>query len=260
MLFRLRHSAFLLAVLWMNSLPGAASAHSAESAKVDLPPSVTLDYSVKAEQSGFSIDGNTQIQWHEANGKFSILTETQAMLFGKIMSDKTEGFVDSKGLEPLVSSQKRLRKDRTTATFDRDKKILSFDSSDKTYPIQGGEQDRNSAIWQLIGIARGAPKKFKPGSEWTMFVAGPHDADPWTFKVLDSGKTRTPLGEMKTIHLVKRPQEGDNDQVEIWLAPSLEWYPVRLRYTESDGDTLEQMLTSVDGKEPAASSSGSSSD
>jgi hypothetical protein len=55
--------------------------------------------------------------------------------------------------------------------------------------LKGGEQDRTSATWQLIAYARAAGDKFKPGSEWKMFVAGRRDAEPWSFKVLATEKT-----------------------------------------------------------------------
>lgn len=217
--------------------------------KINVPPSADLTYVIKAKQSGIPLDGSAHVTWIAGDGKFSLVTETRAMLLGKILDAKTEGEIDGFGLAPAVFTEKRFRKDPTTVSFNRETKTISFSASSQTYPLAGGEQDRNSAIWQLIAVARAAPAKFKPGSEWIYFVAGPRDAEPWTFKVIKKEKLDTPLGELNTVHLIKStaPDAG-KQRIDIWLAPSLEWYPVRLRYTDPDEDYIEQTLTSVTKK------------
>ena len=227
-----------------------AQEHIAPKYKVNIPSSADLNYQIKANQFGLSLDGEAHIKWHADAGKFSLVTEMRAMLVGKILEASSEGAIDEYGLAPAAFAEKRFRKETTKASFNRENKIISFSTSKATYPIIGGEQDRNSAIWQLIGIARGDPAKFKAGSEWPMFVVGQRDADPWIFKVLASEKIRTPLGEMHAMHVLKSTVQGEKGQrVDIWLAPSLEWYPVRLRYTDQDGDYIEQVLVNV-GKKP----------
>ena len=186
------------------------------------------------------------MKWATDNKKFTVATETRAMLVGKILDAKSEGVIDEYGLAPTTFTEKRFRKDLTTVSFDRDAKTISFTGSNQTYPIKGGEQDRSSAIWQLIAIARGAPAKFKTASNWTFFVAGQHDAEPWTFKVVRQEKIDSPLGKLTALHMVKAPPpNAKGQQLDIWLAPSLEWYPVRLRFTETDGDFIEQTLEKI---------------
>jgi hypothetical protein len=101
-------------------------------------------------------------------------------------------------------------------------------------------------IWQLISIARAAQKKFKPGSEWTFFVVGQRDAEPWTFTVIKTEHIETPLGELDALHISRAPPpDSKGQQLEIWLAPSHEWYPARLRFTEENGDVIEQSLAGI---------------
>jgi hypothetical protein len=219
--------------------------------KFNLPPSAELDYAVTARQSGFSLDGKAHVSWQAAAGKFLLDTEVRANLLGRILDAKTEGAVDDFGLAPATFTEKRFRKDPVTATFNRETKTIGFSQSDASYPIKGGEQDRNSAVWQLIAVARASQGKFKPGSEWPLFVVGGRDAEPWIFKVLKHERIKTPLGELETTHVLKTTQDSNNhQQVDIWLAPSAEWYPARIRYTEPDGDFIEQTLTNVAKKTP----------
>lgn len=214
--------------------------------KTNLPPSAELSYAIKAKQKGIAVDGDAVMRWNTASGKFTASNEARAMLVGKILDAKTEGDIGPFGLAPLNFTEKRFRKEATTTSFDRSAGIIRFTASEQTYPIKGGEQDRNSAIWQLIAVARAAPAKFKPGSNWTFFVAGRRDADTWTFKVIKKEKLATPLGEIDTVRVEKAPPPDSKDQhLDIWLAPSLEWYPARLRFREDDGDFIEQTLQKV---------------
>lgn len=220
--------------------------HTAEKHKFNLPPSADLNYAIRAQQSGLQLSGNAVLKWNVGDNTYHIEAETRAMLVGKILDSTSDGSIDDFGLAPTVFAEKRFHKDPTTTAFNRDNKLISFSTNGDTYPIMGGEQDRTSAIWQLIAVARGAHSKFKEDSEWEFFVAGQHDAEEWSFKVERMESIRTPMGNMNAMHIVKAPPPNSKGQmVDIWLAPSLEWYPVRLRFTEQNGDYVEQTLEAV---------------
>lgn len=230
------------------ALPAAAGGgeHAASPYKFKIPPSANIDYAVTARQSDFRLEGQARVQWRATAGTFSLSTEMRSSLLGKILDAKTEGLIDQFGLAPVTFSEKRMRKNPALATFDRTANTISFKDGGATYPIRGGEQDRNSAIWQLIAVARATPAQFKPGSEWQFFVVSPNEAEPWIFKVVERTKIQTALGELNTVHILKTTADDDKRQrVELWLAPSLDWYPARLRYTDPDGDFIEQTVVTV---------------
>ncbi|MCH8621243.1 DUF3108 domain-containing protein [Undibacterium sp. TS12] len=211
-----------------------------------LPPPAELQYSIKAKQSGIPLSGSASVKWQHADQKYSIITETRAMLLGKILDASSQGSIDDYGLAPDKFIEKRFNKPATTSSFDRDSKTLRFTASTETYPLKGGEQDRTSATWQLIALARAAGDNFKAGTEWKMLVAGRRDADPWTFKVLGAENVKTPLGDMPAVHVSKAPPADSKDQqLDLWLAPGLEWYPVRLKFADADGDFVDQVLESI---------------
>lgn len=228
--------------------PPVSSEKTAVRYKINPPPSADLSYAIKARQSGLNVDGTTSLQWQTTGNKFSVSTETRAALVGKILEAKSEGVINEFGLAPNISTEKRFRKPPSTVTFDRQAKKISFSKSDQAHPIKGGEQDRSSIVWQLSSIARAAPAKMKPGSAWTFIVAGQNDAEPWTFKVVKKEQLKTPLGDVNTVHIVRMPPDTKGQQLDIWLAPSLEWYPVRLRFTDPDNDYIEQTLQKISKK------------
>ncbi|UQV45872.1 DUF3108 domain-containing protein [Janthinobacterium lividum] len=211
-----------------------------------LAPSADLVYSIKAKQRGIALSGESVSNWRAGDGKYSLLAETKAALFGKILEQRSEGMVDDYGLAPAQFVEKRFRKEAATTTFKRDSKTIVFSEGDDSYPLKGGEQDRNSTVWQLVSVARAVPEKFTPGSEWSFFVAGRHDAEPWTFKVLKQETVATGQGLVEAVHLVKAPPpDKKGQQVDLWLAPSLEWYPVKVTFADEDGDYVEQTLQKI---------------
>ncbi|MDB5909501.1 MAG: hypothetical protein JWP34_3615 [Massilia sp.] len=221
----------------------AAAEHLAIKRPVDSPPSADLIYSIKARQKGFTVTGEATINWRVAGGKYSLRIETRAMIVGTILENRSEGLIDDYGLAPTRFYEKRIRKDPVTTTFDRGGKGITFSESKLVYPLKGGEQDRSSVTWQLISVARAQPEKFTPGSEWTFFVAGRRDAEPWTFKVVKPETIRTGLGQVEALHLIKLPPPDSKDQrIDLWLDPSHEWYPVRLRFSDNDDEFVDQTL------------------
>lgn len=167
-------------------------------------------------------------------------------LLGTITHDRSSGTIDAFGLAPAEFTEKRMRKDPTTATFDREARALRFSESKQVYPLKGGEQDRVSITWQLAAVARGAGERFKPGSTWPFFVAGRRDAETWVFKVIKRERVQTGLGEVEAVLAERQPVADKKDQVlEVWLAPQHEWYPVKLRYADGDKEQVEQTLRTV---------------
>jgi hypothetical protein len=225
------------------TLPAATA--NAVKYKTDLPPSVELSYTIKARQRGIPVDGSATVRWIASGRSFSVITETRAKVLGKILDSRTEGLIDDFGLAPLQFNEKRFSKKPTATSFDRAQGTIHFSASNETYPITGGEQDRNSIIWQLIAVARAAQGQFKAGTDWTFFVAGQRDAEDWTFKVIKPERLRTPLGDLNTLHVIRLPPEGKGQQLDIWLAPQRDWYPVRLRFADDNGDFVDQRLERI---------------
>ena len=235
-----------VAMLFAAGLHAGVANSATPKYKINLPPSAELSYSIKAKQKGFPVEGDAVMRWSVEGGKFVATNQARAVLVGKILDARSEGGIDAWGLAPLSFTEKRLRKEETVTSFDRPAATIRFSASDHTYPITGGEQDRNSVIWELVAVARGTPAKVKPGAAWNFFVAGLRSAEPWAFKVVKQDKIRTPLGELNTLHITRVREEDSNDQhVDIWLAPSLDWYPVRLRFSDDNGDYIEQTLQNV---------------
>lgn len=224
-----------------------AAAVAATTPPISLAPSVDLTYTVKASQNGMTLGGQSVMQWRVSDGQYSIAMQTRAMIVGKVLDERSEGAVSKAGLVPTTYTEQRFRKEASTTRFDRSAGIISFGASQQTQPLLGNEQDRSSAVWQLIAMARATRKNIVPGTTWRFPVAGQQDAELWTFKVEARQKQRTALGDVDTVHIVRMPMADAKDRkLDIWLAPSLDWYPVRLRFSDGNDDTIEQTIASIE--------------
>lgn len=245
---RLLPSLLFIGLLALQSGTQAQSASKhAAALQIDPPPSADLDYVIKASQKGLTLDGTALVHWATDGRNYSVATETRASLLGKILEAKSEGTMDRFGLAPNSSREKRFRKEQTVTTFDRQTGKISFSASGASYPIKSGEQDRNSVTWQLVTLARS--RQIKTGNTIHFDVAGQKGVDTWTFKIGRQEKISTPLGSLNALQISKLVKDAGKDQkVELWLAPSKEWYPVRVRFTEVNGDFIEQSIQKITPK------------
>jgi hypothetical protein len=214
--------------------------------KFDPPPSATLKYDVQALREGQTMHGHGKIAW-KLNGSQYMINGEAGILFISLLDFGSRGQVDEFGIAPAQYTEKRIRRQQTETRFNRESKLISFSASPKSFPLQGGEQDRASIIWQLASIGRGDASRFTPGAQIPLFIAGVRDGSTWNIQVIGEEDVKVKVGSLRAWHVRRAPRTGDKDQIlDIWLAPSLEWYPVKLRYTETNGEYLELSLSNIE--------------
>lgn len=213
---------------------------------IDLPPSADLKYDVqKIPRDGAPMYGSGTIRWHTDGSRYTVDGDF-SVLFITALRFQSQGTIEDTGIVPELYSEKRFRKAETNTHFHRERNTISFSSSELTYPRTGGEQDRASIIWQLAGIGRGDSGKFVPGTSIKLFVAGTRNAETWQIMIIGREEITIDGNTTHAWHVARAPRSGSYDQkLDIWLAPEQFWYPVRLRYTEPNGDYLDMSLTSL---------------
>lgn len=209
------------------------------------PPSAELKYDVQALREGKTVYGRGKINW-QANRELFRIDGEAGVLFFTVFNFSSEGTVGASGIEPVLYTEKRFRKSATNTHFQRERNTISFSASTNSYPRRGGEQDRASIVWQLAGIGRADDGAFAPGAEIDLFVAGARDAEVWRIHVVGQEQIDTGTGKMLAWHVTRAPDPGSYDKsMDIWLAPQQDWYPVKLRETEKNGDYLEMSLSGL---------------
>jgi hypothetical protein len=223
--------------------PAETAAPAGKHYQTQAPPSAELKYDVEALQKGQNYHGSGKITWQTDGDSYTINGEA-GMLFITVLGFKSEGEINGFGVAPVTYTQKRFRKPPTQTLFQRELNTIIFSSSENSYPRSGGEQDRASVVWQLASIGRGDSAQFSPGAVIDMFVAGPQDAETWRMQIIGQEQITVDGDNVDAWHVIRIPQPGSHEQrLDIWLAPQQEWYPVKLRFTETNGDYLDMSLS-----------------
>ena len=216
--------------------------------QVSFPPSAELRYSALAAQGTRSLSGSGNIAWQHDGQSYTIKGEASALLLS-LLNYQSSGQLSKAGILPDLYFEKRIGKSATQTHFVRERKTISFSASTHTYEIQGGEQDRGSVIWQLVGIAHGDPTKLQPGLMFEAVIAGSKAADRWRVQV--SGKESLTLtdGTISAWHFSLTPTVSSFDyQIDLWLSPDKEWYPVKIMYANRAGANLTMTLEKIQKK------------
>ncbi|MBV8124354.1 MAG: DUF3108 domain-containing protein, partial [Paucibacter sp.] len=116
----------LAGLLASAPLLAADGPHPVDKRPFNLPPSAELTYSIQAKQSGLDVQGQGIVKWTQSKTSYKVSTETRAMLLGKILETSSEGDIDAYGLAPQRFVEKRLRRDPSTTTFNREQNKITF--------------------------------------------------------------------------------------------------------------------------------------
>ncbi|VVD95769.1 hypothetical protein PCA20602_01875 [Pandoraea capi] len=225
------------------SIPLTAAAANGD--KFDPPPSVTLTYD--ALMNGVR-NQTGQLHWVNDNGHYQLRISVPIIFFGTF-EFISEGGYDVNGIAPSRYVEKRGRRAEYITDFHRDASptlsTLHFSRSGQTVPLAPGAQDRFSVMMQLAGYARGNPERYtQVGVTHEFTVVDTDSSEVWPVQYVGSETMRTPTGYVETRHFTRLPRKsGDERRVDIWLAPSLDWLPVRVRQTEPSGTEFELIFT-----------------
>lgn len=213
---------------------------------INPPPSAELRYNAHALIKGQDIYGSGRIHWQTNGSTFDIKGEFN-ILFLSLLNFSSEGMIDPKtGISPTIYAEKRMRKAETNTHFHRERNTISFSASTLAYERPGGEQDRASIVWQLVGIGRRDGSKFAPGGILDIAVAGIRNADVWKIRIVGNEEIDTGLGTISAWHLSRSARKDTYEQsLDVWLSPAHEWYPVKIRHTNTNGDFLDLSLSEI---------------
>lgn len=239
-----------LLILSLSFMCTSIQSLAAPSQATHFPPSVDLLYKINTVHKGFPISGEAKIAWRlnddqQGNSSFNITTNTTASFFGSIHSTKSVGSVRATGLFPTEYSEKRIRRASSTTLFDYEKKRITISNTDSFFKLNGGEQDKTSAIWQLVGLVRSTDIVTFQSQKWPIRVVGKSDIDTWVFNVIGKVTINTALGELECLHISRSTFDSKDQQVELWLAIKHDFYPVQMTFLEQDGEQITQKIAAI---------------
>jgi len=204
---------------------------------VRLPDSARLLYAVQGQASHFNYSASAELLWQHGAGEYRLQQTMKMPLLGTRTQTST-GRVGVQALEPQRFDDSRKRR---SVQLDFAQALARFSTATPPVPIAPGTQDRLSVFLQLAALLRAAPHHYPLGTHIHLAVVGTQRAERWTFVVADSQRLDLPAGSMQALRL-DRVRHDNPQQASLWLAPALQYLPVRIRLVQGNGDSADMQL------------------
>jgi hypothetical protein len=212
---------------------------------VAVPSSVELRYDVSASRKGATFSADSTLRLNVTDHRYDAQLTLQAWLVGARVQTSRGELDPAWGLVPQRFGDKNRNKSEQAAHFDRSRQpaVVRFSANTPDAPLPPGAQDRLSVLLQLAAMLAGEPQRYRPGQHIHIYTAGPRDAEWWDFEVRGTEALDLPAGRLNALHLLRTPTQPYDNRVELWMAPELGHLPVRVLWTQANGDVVDQRLS-----------------
>lgn len=216
--------------------------------QTDVPASAEFDLQVdRRDADGTKWTGVAAMSWQNKGDSYRLSLEVGlSMLITRInlLVLSSEGAVDASGVVPVKATEKRRGRAQTATHFDAAGKTIRFSATTATASWQEGAQDKASLPFQLAAIGRADVHQLAGNID--ILVGEEKEATVFRFQLVGEETLDTSMGRLQTWHLRRPPRRGSySSQLDIWLAPSLQWYPVQIRNTEANGALTTQTVSKL---------------
>ena len=207
----------------------------------NIPGSVRLKYQMTGLSRGLNYHATGVMTWLQDGSRYEATMVVSAFLIGS-RSLNSVGDITVDGLAPKRFADKS--RSELAAHFQPDKRTITFSANTPDAPWKRGAQDRLSVFFQLASLLAGQSDSFPQGTKIPIYTAGQRDVDTWTFSVAGHEELNLPHGTVTAIKLSRDLRQEFDQRVEAWFAPSLGYWPVRIKVTQPGGDYIDQQLSS----------------
>lgn len=216
----------------------AASAPPSDEPGPEWPLSTRLSYDLTGNYRG-PVSGQAQVEWLRKGNVYQIhldvgIGPSFAPLVTRRMS--SQGLLTPDGIAPQ-------RYDEETKAIFGDPRRFNLTFLGGARSANGGAaQDAVSQFVQLTWLFLTSRAPLQPGQVVQLplhLPSGPYD---WQYEVVGEEVLYTPMGPLDAWHLKPRQAARGADLVaEVWLAPTLQYLPVRL-VIRQDGNTYIDLM------------------
>lgn len=206
---------------------------------VTLPDSATLEFEASGQVKGFQYSAGAQLQWHHDGQYYQARQSISMFLIGE-RSQTSEGLITPKGLQPLNFTDKGRK--TQSASFDVASGKSHYADGSADAAISDGVQDRLSVFLQLSALIAGSPEKYPPGTLIELTSSSARAATRWKFRVGATEALNLPVGSVMALRLDKLPGKSSDQHGAVWLAPTMQYLPVRIKLTQGQNDFVDLQL------------------
>lgn len=227
----------------------AASAPASDEPGPEWPLSTQLNYVLTGNYRG-EVHGQARVEWLRQGRDYQVHLEVS-------VGPRFAPFISRR-----MSSQGRLTPEGIAPQrFDEETRVLLANprravvvlqpgevrlASGARQPLPPGAQDAASQFVQLTWLFLTGRERMEAGRTVDFPLVLPWRQYAWQYRVVGEELLDTPLGPVASWHLQPtRPVAGGDLLAEVWLAPALQYLPVRLVIRQDAGTYIDLMLKSA---------------
>ena len=210
------------------------------------PLSTQLRYRLRGNYRG-AVTGHAQVQWLRQGSHYQVHLDVAvgpsfAPLISRRMS--SDGQLGAQGIQPK-------RYDEDTRVLLASPRRVSIEFGQGQVRLADGRfvyshlplQDSASQFVQLTWLLLTGRVQPQPGVRIDMPLALPRRVYDWSYEITGEETLETPMGALSAWHLRPlRDAQGGDLKSEVWLAPALQYLPVRLRIRQDEQTYIDLML------------------
>lgn len=206
------------------------------------PKRVQIDFTVTS--GSMQIGEARDVLVHDGK-QYTVVSESKtvgvaALLYKLDIRRESKGLLLKKGLQPLSFMEDRTRKPPRSAAFDWQAMTITLGEGDATQilPLPANTFDQTSFAY---AFAFDAPSD----ESVAVYLTDGRRLSDYKYKMVGRESVKTPMGDLETLHYQKVRAPGDKRGFEIWLALDHHYFPVKIRYVEKNGTTVDSTVTSI---------------
>ncbi len=224
----------------------AATVATATAEAFEWPPSTRLSYRLSGNYRG-PVEGQARVEWLRTGTRYQVHMDVAiGPSFAPLMTRRvsSEGEITADGLQP-----RRYDEETRVVLRDTQRRTIFLDAdrvrlpNGREWPRPPGVQDSASQFVQLTWLFTTRPELLQVGRSIEFPLALPRLVEAWTYDVLAAETLATPAGAVDTVHVKPRREAraGGDLTAEFWVAPSLQYLPVRI-VIRQDAETHLDLL------------------
>lgn len=205
----------------------AASAAPSDEPGPEWPLSTRLSYVLTGYFRG-PLNGSAQVDWLRKGREYQVHLDVDLGLISRRMS--SQGLLTPEGIAP-----QRYDEETKLVLMEPRRAHVLFLGADVQLahgarePVPAGAQDSASQFVQLTWLFLTGRESLQPGRAVRFPLVLPRRQYAWQYDVVGEEVVDTPMGPIASWHLKPaRAAAGGDLLAEVWLAPTLQYLPVRL--------------------------------
>lgn len=226
------------------SVAQAASAAVEGEPGPEWPLSTRLTYLLTGNYRG-PVNGKAQVEWLRKGGDYQVHLDVDVGLITRRMS--SQGRLTPEGIAPQRYDEETkliLVEARRSSVFFLGTEVQLANGARE--PLPRGGQDSASQFVQLTWLFLTGREPLQAGRTVQFPLVLPRRQYAWQYEVVGQETLETPMGPLAAWRLrpTRAPAGGDL-AAEVWLAPSLQYLPVRLVIRQDTDTYIDLMLKSA---------------